>query len=318
MKVAVVGRSRCWWSCFHFWGSSSRRMRCRPRRGSARARTTWGAWRERESISWDSLRWVFPLMGGGMFVAFWALSGLGDERLKPAFGVLVLLLAAGELIAMRRPAPSPTPSDDEQPASRVRTVVALLGAGVVQGVYACGGPLLVYATGREGLAKESFRSPITTVWVVLGERGVADPLGAASAGQPCRHPHRRPPLCAGRRAPLPGCGQRHARARRDRTHCEPVGLFRFWARVPSGLTGRLRGCLMFPILTGRRSRTGRGVSGSVPRCRCLCTGAPRRTRQARQAEHADRRGEGGARAMLQGVDGAAGAVSAVAAVEALG
>lgn len=147
--------------------------------------TTWVAWRERESISWDWLRWVFPLMGGGMIVAFWALSGLGDERLKPAFGVMVLLLAARELIAMRRPAPSPTPSDDEQPASRVGTVVALLGAGVVHGVYACGGPLLVYATGREGLAKESFRSTITTVWVVLGvalllQLGLARRLSAES------------------------------------------------------------------------------------------------------------------------------------------
>jgi hypothetical protein len=46
-------------------------------------------------------------------------------------------------------------------------VAALLGAGVIQGIYASGGPMLVYAIGREGLTKKVFRSTLSMVWIVL-------------------------------------------------------------------------------------------------------------------------------------------------------
>lgn len=44
---------------------------------------------------------------------------------------------------------------------------ALLGAGVVHGIYASGGPMLVYAIGREGLTKKVFRSTLSVVWILL-------------------------------------------------------------------------------------------------------------------------------------------------------
>ena len=46
-------------------------------------------------------------------------------------------------------------------------MAALLGAGVIHGTYASGGPMLVYAIGREGLTKTAFRSTLSMVWIVL-------------------------------------------------------------------------------------------------------------------------------------------------------
>jgi hypothetical protein len=55
----------------------------------------------------------------------------------------------------------------EKPISRPPSVAALLGAGVIHGIYASGGPMLVYAVGREGLTKKVFRSTLSMVWIVL-------------------------------------------------------------------------------------------------------------------------------------------------------
>jgi uncharacterized membrane protein YfcA len=55
----------------------------------------------------------------------------------------------------------------EKPISRPASVAALLGAGVIHGIYASGGPMLVYAIGREGLTKTAFRSTLSMVWIVL-------------------------------------------------------------------------------------------------------------------------------------------------------
>jgi len=43
----------------------------------------------------------------------------------------------------------------------------MFGAGIIHGIYASGGPMLVYAIGREGLAKKVFRSTLSMVWILL-------------------------------------------------------------------------------------------------------------------------------------------------------
>lgn len=108
------------------------------------------------------LREVLPLMGLGFPVGFFAfaqLTGGGDALLKAAFGALVTLLAATELLRARRP-PRPLPR---------RAAPALLAlAGVVHGAFGSGGPLLVYVLSRRGLDKATFRATLSTVWLVLG------------------------------------------------------------------------------------------------------------------------------------------------------
>lgn len=120
--------------------------------------------RHHDGILWPLLiRRVLPWMVAGMTFAFVFLTGLGSAWLGLAFGLMVFVLSTRELSRLRFAELAPR----AQPISRSKSLTALFGAGVVHGVYATGGPLLVYALGREGIDKKSFRSTLSVVWIVL-------------------------------------------------------------------------------------------------------------------------------------------------------
>lgn len=102
------------------------------------------------------LPWMTVGLGLGIVVALRAREAL----LRRLLGVLVLILAGRELAALAR-APVATPL-----LQRTR-VLGLLGAGVMHGIFATGGPLLVYVLGRSELTKSAFRSTLAVVWVLL-------------------------------------------------------------------------------------------------------------------------------------------------------
>jgi len=108
------------------------------------------------------LKRVLPLMALGMACAFLLLTRIGGPSLGLAFGVMVLILSARDLYRLRAAS-----AVVDEPISRPASVAALFGAGVVHGIYASGGPLLVYAIGREGLSKKVFRSTLSAVWIAL-------------------------------------------------------------------------------------------------------------------------------------------------------
>jgi hypothetical protein len=119
--------------------------------------------RHRDGIDWGLLlKRVLPLMTLGMGFAFLLLTQVGGPWLGLAFGVMVLALSARDLHHLR----SANVALDT-PISRPASVAALLSAGVIHGIYASGGPMLVYAIGREGLTKKVFRSTLSMVWIVL-------------------------------------------------------------------------------------------------------------------------------------------------------
>lgn len=108
------------------------------------------------------LKRVLPLMAVGMGFAFFLLTRVGGPWLGLGFGAMVLALSARDLHRLRSNGPVL-----DKPISRTASVAALFSAGVVHGIYASGGPLLVYAIGREGLGKKVFRSTLSAVWIVL-------------------------------------------------------------------------------------------------------------------------------------------------------
>jgi uncharacterized membrane protein YfcA len=119
--------------------------------------------RHRDGIDWRLLlARVLPLMGAGMGFAFFLLTRIGGPWLGLAFGLMVLGLSARDLHRLRSAS-----ALMDKPIPAVASGAALLGAGVVHGIYASGGPLLVYAIGREGLNKRVFRSTLSMVWIVL-------------------------------------------------------------------------------------------------------------------------------------------------------
>lgn len=119
--------------------------------------------RHGDGIQWSLLlKRVLPLMGLGMGFAFYLLTRVGGPWLGLAFGLIVLALASRDLHGLRFAS-----TTLHKPISRPASVAALLGAGVVHGIYASGGPMLVYAIGREPLTKKAFRSTLSMVWIVL-------------------------------------------------------------------------------------------------------------------------------------------------------
>jgi uncharacterized protein len=107
------------------------------------------------------LRRVLPLMGTGVLLGLWIGGDVDQPWLRTAFALLVLGLALRELwVRTRQNAALPSLSNPVAHA-------VMLGAGIVHGLYATGGPLLVYALGRRGLDKRAFRSTLTAVWLTM-------------------------------------------------------------------------------------------------------------------------------------------------------
>ncbi len=123
-------------------------------------------WRHRDGIAWRLLlRRILPLMGLGMALGFSAFAGTESVWLRYGFAVMVLVLAARELWLRVRT--SADPKRVARPMPAAASVAAMFGAGIIHGIYATGGPMLVYALGRESLSKHAFRSTLSAVWLVL-------------------------------------------------------------------------------------------------------------------------------------------------------
>ena len=125
--------------------------------------------RHHDGIDWSLLlKRILPLMVVGMSLAFLLLTQVGGPLLGLAFGCIVLMLSGRDLALLRAAGTAVA-----KPVSRAASVVAILSAGVIHGIYASGGPMLVYAVGREGLSKKAFRSTISMVWIALNSVLVA-------------------------------------------------------------------------------------------------------------------------------------------------
>ncbi|MCF8039590.1 MAG: sulfite exporter TauE/SafE family protein [Desulfohalobiaceae bacterium] len=107
------------------------------------------------------LKKIFPLMGIGLVIGIFLFDLVQGELLKTVFGVLVILLALRDLYQLY------TASQERAPLSPGACRTYIFFAGVIQGLYACGGPLLVYVLNRLGLSKMVFRSTLSLVWVTM-------------------------------------------------------------------------------------------------------------------------------------------------------
>lgn len=98
---------------------------------------------------------IVPAMGLGMLAG--ALGpGVAAPGTRPVLGALVLGLAVLELT--RRSVPRPLPW-------WARSGV-LFAAGVVQSLLATGGPLVVWAVGRDAIRPAALRSTLNALWVL--------------------------------------------------------------------------------------------------------------------------------------------------------
>lgn len=119
------------------------------------------AWRNRQHIQWALvLKLILPLMLIGMLIGYGLRPWLDGQLLKALFGVLVLWFASRELWRMFRGHES-----QAHPSWLSRTLT--LGAGITHGLFASGGPLLVYGLAGIQLDKSKLRATLISVWFCL-------------------------------------------------------------------------------------------------------------------------------------------------------
>ena len=109
------------------------------------------------------VRRILPMILIGLAVGTWLATRIDADRARGLFASLVIVVAVVELISsLRRSAAGPT--------TAMRPVVQgglLLGAGVVHGVFATGGPLAVAVIGRMLPTKTALRATLAVMWFVL-------------------------------------------------------------------------------------------------------------------------------------------------------
>jgi len=106
-------------------------------------------------------RSILPAMGFGVLVGIIAFQFIEGNLLKKLFGLLVILLSVRELYRLLRH------RHDQISLSNLAAKTCILAAGIAHGIYASGGPLLVYAVSRLNLSKSVFRSTLAAVWFIF-------------------------------------------------------------------------------------------------------------------------------------------------------
>lgn len=118
-------------------------------------------WRLRAQVDRPLLwRRILPLMGLGTLAGVALRDVLGGPWLKAGFALLVLWFAGRELWRHGR---------GTLPRAHAAPVTAALtgAAGITHGLFASGGPLLVYALAGQGMDKARFRATLLAVWLLL-------------------------------------------------------------------------------------------------------------------------------------------------------
>lgn len=117
--------------------------------------------RHRAHIDWATLlRRILPLMAAGTLAGHLLRPALGGAALQGAFGVLVAWFACRELWRMHR-------AGGTRRHGPAATRALMLGAGITHGLFASGGPLLVYGLAGTPLEKASLRATLLAVWLSL-------------------------------------------------------------------------------------------------------------------------------------------------------
>lgn len=105
---------------------------------------------------------VLPWMGIGTAVGVALARFRGAGWIKIVFAAFVIVLSVSELVAMKRKADERT-----TPLSPPVSAVALSTAGIIHGLFACGGPLVVWVVGRTISEKSAFRATLSALWLLM-------------------------------------------------------------------------------------------------------------------------------------------------------
>jgi len=117
--------------------------------------------RHRQHIYWPLLlRLILPLMLAGTLAGYMLSPWLSLAALKALLGLLIVWFAGSSLMQTYQ-------SSTTTPHSLATSRMLNFGAGLTHGLFASGGPLLVYALAGVQLDKNQTRATLITVWLTL-------------------------------------------------------------------------------------------------------------------------------------------------------
>lgn len=132
--------------------------------------STYIALRYYEATDWRIfLRRILPFCALGLVFGMSITPYIHGRALKIIFGVFVLYFALWELAQelMRTIRKKPREPKEPERLPRWKSALFLLSGGMLQGVYASGGPMVVSYASKAIHDKEVFRSTLSTLWTVL-------------------------------------------------------------------------------------------------------------------------------------------------------
>ena len=97
----------------------------------------------------------------GLVIGIAVFNRVQGDLLKKMLGFLVVFLSLRELYFLFGNTNSQTP------VAKIKSGLYIFSSGIVHGVFASGGPLLVYILGKMNLSKSVFRSTIAVVWFAM-------------------------------------------------------------------------------------------------------------------------------------------------------
>lgn len=121
--------------------------------------------RHHEAIDWrELLTRILPLTGAGLVVGMAVFDLVEGRELKLGYGIFVFCFAVFELARALR---SMKGAGVYGPVAMWKAVIWLVAGGVMHGIYASGGPLVVYYANRKIPDKSVFRSTLSVLWLAL-------------------------------------------------------------------------------------------------------------------------------------------------------
>ncbi|MEW6201346.1 MAG: sulfite exporter TauE/SafE family protein, partial [bacterium] len=109
------------------------------------------------SVLWRN---ILPAAGIGLIIGAALFNFIRSETLAFAYGAFVLLFSTFELSRAVRSVPN-------KDFSWLQGIFWLLSGGIIQGIYASGGPLTVFYATRKLHDKGNFRSTLSALWLIL-------------------------------------------------------------------------------------------------------------------------------------------------------
>ena len=104
---------------------------------------------------------IMPAMAIGIAAGILVFQFFHGAMLEKIFGMLVIFLSIRELYRLS------IRTREHVPFSNFQSALYITAAGFIHGIYASGGPLLIYAVGKQNIAKAIFRSTLAAVWLIL-------------------------------------------------------------------------------------------------------------------------------------------------------